>query len=202
MTIVYFVRHAEPNYGNHNDALRELTAKGLKDRELVTAFLRDKDIDVVLSSPYQRAVDTVRDFAERYGHEIGIVADFRERKVDGVWIDDFNAFSRRQWADFDYKLDDGETLAEVQARNIAALQAVLLRYPGQNVVIGSHGTALSTIINYYDRSFGHADFERIKALMPWIVRFSFQGTDLGTIDLIDVHTRQFTRRYPAAPSRG
>lgn len=198
MTTVYFVRHAEPNYGNHNDELRELTAKGLRDRELVTAFLRDKHIDVVLSSPYRRAVDTVRDFAERYGHEIGIVADFRERKVDGVWIDDFNAFSRRQWADFDYKLDDGEALAGVQARNIAALQAVLLEYPGQNIVIGSHGTALSTVINYYDDSFGHADFDRIKALMPWIVRFSFEGTSLKAIDMIDVYTMRLTHRYPAA----
>ena len=26
MTTVYFVRHAEPNYGNHNDRLRELCA--------------------------------------------------------------------------------------------------------------------------------------------------------------------------------
>ncbi|SHO51528.1 hypothetical protein SAMN02745217_03242 [Anaerocolumna xylanovorans DSM 12503] len=25
MTVVYFVRHAEPNYNNHNDETRELT---------------------------------------------------------------------------------------------------------------------------------------------------------------------------------
>ena len=28
ITNVYFVRHAEPNYENHNDLLRELTPKG------------------------------------------------------------------------------------------------------------------------------------------------------------------------------
>ena len=27
MATVYFVRHAEPNYKNHNDELRELTQK-------------------------------------------------------------------------------------------------------------------------------------------------------------------------------
>ena len=36
MTIVYFVRHAESNYNNHDDLLRELTEKGLKDSKLVT----------------------------------------------------------------------------------------------------------------------------------------------------------------------
>lgn len=67
MTKVFFVRHAEPNYSNHNDALRELSSKGMEDRKLVTKFLADKHIDVVLSSPFKRAVDTVKDFADSYG---------------------------------------------------------------------------------------------------------------------------------------
>ena len=65
MTTIYFVRHAEANYNNHDDILRELSEKGLKDRELVTDFFTDKQIDIVLSSPYKRAVDTVLDFAEK-----------------------------------------------------------------------------------------------------------------------------------------
>ena len=52
---LYFVRHAEPNYENHNDMLRELSNKGMKDRKLVTDFLTDKRVDIVLSSPYKRA---------------------------------------------------------------------------------------------------------------------------------------------------
>lgn len=87
MTKVYFVRHAEPNYNNHNDFLRELTSKGMEDRKLVTKFLEDKHIDIVLSSPYKRAVDTVKDFADGYGIKIDIVNDFRERKVDSGWIE-------------------------------------------------------------------------------------------------------------------
>ncbi len=30
-------------------------------------------------------------------------------------------------------------------------------YKGKNIVIGGHGTALSTIINYFDASFGYED---------------------------------------------
>ena len=89
MTTVYFVRHAEPNYNNHDDSLRELSAKGLKDRKLVTAFLADKGIDVALSSPYKRAIDTIRDFTDSFGLHIDIMDEFRERKVDSEWIEDF-----------------------------------------------------------------------------------------------------------------
>lgn len=44
MTILYFVRHAEPNYLNHDDRNRELSAKGLKDRELVSQYLSNKKV--------------------------------------------------------------------------------------------------------------------------------------------------------------
>lgn len=175
MTTVYFVRHAEPNYNNHNDYTRELTDKGMKDRKLVTQFLSNKNIDIVISSPYKRAVDTVKDFADYYGLNINIVDNFRERKIESVWIDDFETFCKMQWKDFDYKLCNGESLKEVQTRNIAALKQIISEHKGKKIVIGTHGTALSTIINYYDKSFGYSEFNKIRTLMPWIVEFNFKN---------------------------
>ena len=175
MTNIYFIRHAEPNFHNHDDLTRELSSKGLHDRAFVTQFLADKQIDTILSSPFKRSVDTVAHFASLHNLPITIIDDFRERKVDSTWIDDFDAFTRRQWEDFYYKLSDGETLAEVQHRNITALEDVLRSHVGQNIVVGTHGTALSTILNHYIPQFGFEEFSRIKAIMPWIVHFSFSG---------------------------
>lgn len=174
MTALYFVRHAKPNLSNHNDLTRELSEQGLKDRKLVTEFLWDKDISVVLSSPYKRAIDTVKEFSDGKGLDIKIIDDFRERNVGNNWINDFLSFCKKQWEDFDYKFPDGESLKEVQSRNISALKRAIKIYNGKNVVIGSHGTALSTIINYFDKSFGYNEFEKIKNLMPWVVKFTFE----------------------------
>lgn len=175
MTQLYFVRHAQPLYRCHDDAGRELSPKGMADREAVTHFLMDKRIDTVISSPYRRAVDTVRHFADSVRLPIIHMADFRERGVASEWIDDFDTFCRRQWADFDYRLPGGESLREVQTRNIAAVMRVLREYANQRVVIGGHGTAISTVLNYYDPSFGYEGFESIRRLMPWIVRLDFEG---------------------------
>jgi len=90
MTNVYFVRHAEPDYNVRDDFAR------------LSSYLSDKDIHVVISSPYLRAIDTVKDFAGEVGLDIKIVDDFRERKVGNVWIEDFNSFAKKQWEDFDY----------------------------------------------------------------------------------------------------
>ncbi|MCM1145253.1 MAG: histidine phosphatase family protein [Blautia sp.] len=174
MTNVYFVRHATPNFGNHDDLTRELTTQGLEDRKLVTSFLWDKKIDIIFSSPYKRAIDTIKEFADSQGMEITLVDDFRERKIENTWIDDFNSFCKKQWEDFDFKLSNGESLREVQARNINALHQILETHMDKNIVIGSHGTALSTIIHYFDSSFGYNEFNQIKNLMPWIVKFSFE----------------------------
>ena len=96
MTTIYFVRHAQSNYENHNDQTRELTEKGLEDRKLVSKYLKDKNIDIILSSPYKRAVDTVRHFADNNNYTIKIIDDFRERKIDSAWIEDFNRSEERR----------------------------------------------------------------------------------------------------------
>ncbi len=193
MTTVYFVRHAEPNYANHDDLTRELSPRGWADRRLVTEFFADMRIDAVLSSPFQRARDTVGELAERRGLPLEIVDDFRERRVDHGWIEDFDAFAQAQWADFSYQRSDGECLRDVQRRNIAALQHLLDIHRDQTVVVGSHGTALSTIIHYYDPCFGYDEFEKIRRLMPWIVRFQFADAACVDIEAYDLHGG--TKRY-------
>ncbi len=186
MTTIYFVRHAEPNYNTHKTEERGLSEKGLADRRFVTKYLWDKNIDAVVSSPYKRAYDTVKDFADSKGMAIDIVDDFRERKIADIWIEDFKAYAAKQWSDFEYKLENGECLREVQERNIAALNSLLNKYSGQAVAIGTHGTSLSTIIDYYDNSFGYDGFELIRPLMPCIVKMVFDGTNYVSTEIINV----------------
>ena len=64
-------------------------------------------------------------------------------------------------------------MREVQERNIEALKHVLQKYPEKNIVIGCHGTALSTVINYFDNSFDYYEFEKIKNIMPLIAEMEF-----------------------------
>ena len=184
MTTVYFVRHAQPNYENHDDLTRELTEKGLQDRMQVVEVLREIPIHAVLSSPYKRAVDTVQPLAEQRGLPIITDADFRERQVGDGWLEDFTAFAKRQWADFDFALEHGESLRQVQARNVAALERVLEQYHGKTIVIGSHGTAPSTLVEHFAPGFGYEGFDRIRNIMPWVVRFTFEdGNCIGVEEI-------------------
>lgn len=184
-TTVYFVRHAHPDTSIKEDQIRPLSGQGMADTRKVTAALRDKGITAVYSSPFKRAVDTLKHFAEGMGLEIKTNENFRERKV-GEWVEDFRSFSQNQWEDFDFSLEGGESLREVQERNIAALFAVLEAHRGESIAIATHGTALSSIINYFDPRFGYEDFWNIVDKMPYILCLSFDGDRLLRIEELEL----------------
>ena len=187
MTNLYFVRHATPNYDNHDDFSRELTPQGLIDRFKALDWLADKNITLVLSSPYKRSVDTVRPIADAIGQtEIETCFDLRERTVCDEWLYCFDEYAKKQWDDFSYKLPGGECIGEVQQRNIRAIKEILAKYPDHNIAIGSHGTALSAIINYYTGGkWGFSDFQRIKKVMPFIARFTFDGDRFVECEVVE-----------------
>lgn len=184
-TKFYFVRHAQPDIRHREDASRPLSAKGRQDCGLVARYLLDKDIDVVLSSPFQRAVHTLLPFARQRGLPIERVDGFRERAV-GAWVDDFDAFARQQWANFDYRLPGGESLREVQGRGLAALSCARQTHRGKNIAVGSHGTALSTLLHHFDPSFGYEGFARIQPLMPWIAVLTFEDDACEQIETVNL----------------
>ncbi len=140
----------------------------------------------MLSSPFTRAVETVKGFADSVNLPVITVEDFRERKISDGWIKDFKSFAVRQWADFTYRLPDGECLAEVRERNITALKNVLNEYEGKNLAVGTHGTALSMIINHYDASYGEDDFWVMAGKMPHAVKMVFDGQECVLIEQTDL----------------
>lgn len=173
MTIIYFVRHAEPVHTHTDDATRPLSAQGKIDAGEITKFFVRVETDAFVSSPYRRSIDTVAGAAAKRGLEIITDDRLRERRA-GPGGNTHDMFYKR-WADFAFAEDGGECLESVQARNLEALNALLITYEGRCVVAGTHGTALATILNYFDPAFGADDFLKIIDLMPYVVRMSFAG---------------------------
>ena len=97
MTTVYFVRHAEPNYDNHDDVSRELSPKGLQSSKNLVNSFAGIQIDTFYSSPYLRAIDTIKPLADSRGQTIHLIPDFRERKITDHWIEDFQVGSPSPW---------------------------------------------------------------------------------------------------------
>jgi len=170
---VYFVRHAQSDASVHDELRRPLTQQGAADARRLAQAMRAFPIVRIYSSPYRRSVLTVEPLAQALRLAVEIREGLREREI-GAWVDDFHGYCRRQWGDFDFALDGGESLRQAQSRNIAQVQALIEGNEGGSIVIGTHGTALSLILNHYDPAFGVRAFESIVGRMPWVVLCRFQ----------------------------
>lgn len=179
MTKVYFVRHAQPEHMWEDDRTRPLTEEGKRDSKLVLDFFKDKKIDAFYCSPYKRSLDTISDTAAYFHQEI--ITDERLREREKGINGNISGMFERRWGDHDYHEENGESIRMVQERNIAALTDILEACNGKTIVIGTHGTALSTILNYYNPSFGCKDFLRLIDWMPYIIELEFDGNELLSI---------------------
>jgi 2,3-bisphosphoglycerate-dependent phosphoglycerate mutase len=179
LTKVYFVRHAQPVHSYADDRTRPLTEEGIVDSKLVLQTLKDKNIEVFYCSPYKRSLDTIRESADYY--EMNIQTDERLREREAGVGGSVHGMYQKRWANHNFHEDGGESIGMVQKRNIEALKTILKENEGKNIVIGTHGTALSSIINYYLPEFGCDDFLRIIDWMPYIVEIDFEGQKLISI---------------------
>lgn len=172
MTSIYFVRHAKPNHANGDDRTRPLTEEGINDAKQVVEVLSDIHLDYAISSPYKRSSDTIKECAKLHNLLVDTDERLREREK-GVNGNNLEMFKKR-WNDFNYHEEGGESLQMVQDRNVEALFEILDNHKNENIIVGTHGTALSTILNYFDNEFLCDEFLRIIDYMPYIIRLDFE----------------------------
>ncbi|WP_456274606.1 histidine phosphatase family protein [Bacillus sp. AK031] len=180
-TNLYFVRHAHSRY-TPEELTRPLSAKGFDEAMIVTEKLAGENLDVFISSPFLRAVQTIQGAAEHFGSEIVVRDGFRERLLSEKPVEDFDAAITKVWSEWDFSWEGGESNTEAQKRGVRATLEVLDEFSGKNIVIGTHGNIMVLIMNYFDSRF---DFEFWGRLgMPDIYRLTFEGHELVKVDRV------------------
>ena len=158
MTEVYLIRHSE-KYRNFNNIINDDSFQLFNEKIILSIngeMLANKlanmeemsNIDVVFASNYVRSIGTAKYIAYRNKIDVNIDKNFGERiyginSIDGI-IDDFNV---KQWNDIDYKLPNGESRRDVTNRMYNALIRVINDYKNKRIVIVSHGTAISFLLD-------------------------------------------------------
>jgi len=165
VTTLILVRHArsapDPALPEAEFPLSEI---GRRQAEALAPVLGELGVDALASSPYIRAVDTLRPYAEAAGLPITIDEDLRERALGG-WLDDaaqVEAAVTRMHADLDFRLEGGETGHACLARFEAALARIVESHPGRTIAVGSHGGVLSHLLARQDRTLTGEFWRRIR----------------------------------------
>lgn len=174
-TTIIFVRHAHSTY-SPDELGRPLSSKGFTDAATMSEVLKKESIDIVISSPYKRAVQTVEAIAEFIDHKVIIDNGFMERKLSDQPVEDFEFAIREVWKNPTLSLMGGESNEIAQLRGIEATLKVLELYEGKNIAIGTHGNIMVLIMNYFDERFDFSFWKNLE--MPDAYKLIFENKQL------------------------
>ena len=150
MTLL-LVRHASsvaPVPGGPDELTRPLSPEGLRQAERLADELVAWRPARVLSSPYLRAVQTVRPAADRLGLAVETRELLREWASGIGPTPQWQAHYRRCWADPAYAAGDGEPHDALTARAAAGLAAAFAETAaGEVTVVASHGTWITRALH-------------------------------------------------------
>lgn len=159
-TIVLFMRHGETAWNREGRVMGrqpvDLDQAGREQVQRAVPLARILAPEVILSSPLARARQSAQIIADGTG-AAEILTDPRLEEVRyGVWenqtyhqlIQDPHYVSYRR-APLDSRTPGGETIAEVQARGVAAVEGAIAAYRGRRLLFVSHGDIIRTVLCHY-----------------------------------------------------
>lgn len=152
MTELLLIRHALPESHVHSPGL---SAQGVEQARRLGSWLKGEDIDVLVSSPMRRAVETAQILADQMGREVdATVDDLREWDTDlppeaYVAIEEMGPMDPRAIAIAEGRYDDFVPELDRDAfrtRVAAAIDEVFDRWPVGRVAAVCHGGMLNAAI--------------------------------------------------------
>lgn len=163
MTTIYLIRHAESAPDLHlPEPFWPLSPVGRRQAKDLVPLLRDLSPTHIYSSPYPRAIDTVRAFADTANLPIALDHDVRERRLTATHHPDWLALVERAWTDFDFRLPECESSREAQTRMRLAIERIMERHIGETTLVASHGNAIGLLLNALDPAFGFRQWKTLR----------------------------------------
>jgi broad specificity phosphatase PhoE len=169
MTTFYLIRHAHAEFSS--DEQRPLSRQGQTDAERAAELLGEYPICQIYSSPFQRAIQTIRPLAKKLGLVIHVEPELRERCLGYAPQDiDFTSIVQQTWQDPSFSFPGGESNLAAQRRGMRVFQQLYKRHAGEHLALSTHGNLLCLIIQSFEN---RINYDFWKALtMPDIYALS------------------------------
>ncbi|MFF2887329.1 histidine phosphatase family protein [Paenibacillus sp. NPDC057967] len=175
-TILYLVRHAQSIYAEGEERSRGLTVEGEKHAFLVKDLLESECLDAFISSPYERAIATIRPAAEQQNMKITLYEDLRERAMGQFEPEAFFDAKRKLYAEKSFAFPGGESSVVAQTRAVKVIDHILSANKGKKLAIGTHGDIMTLMMQQYDSQYDYPFWASLS--MPDIYKLVFAETHL------------------------
>ncbi|TJY43951.1 histidine phosphatase family protein [Cohnella pontilimi] len=171
MKRIFLVRHCAAA-GQQPDA--PLSEEGVRQSKKMAELLRKFDVEYIVSSPYKRAIESVRPLSEITGVDTAIDHRLRERVLSSKPLDDWMDCLKKSFEDLDMKYEGGESSREAMSRGIQVIEDSIAR-PEQSIVVASHGGLLSLMIKHFNPNFGFQEWRQLTNPDVFLLKWEDSG---------------------------
>ncbi len=151
-----------------------LTEGGRRQAQELAAFLRHDPIDCIVSSAFDRAVQTAQPLAASLGLTVARDPRLNERILSPCPIPNWMDVVRDSFDDWDLRAPHGESAREVLARGWTCLNELSdgrYRLP----LAVTHGNLMSLLLHSIDAGFGYAGWQNLTNPDVYMLRWSGDG---------------------------
>ena len=155
--IIYLVRHCQAT-GQAADA--PLTSAGIEQAEALAEFLSGAKIGRIVSSPFARALRSIKPLSIQLNIEIESDQRLIEAALSTIDYSDWLDKLRRTFSDFELSFEGGESSRAATTRALAVVNDALLSETNAIAVV-THGRLLTLILKHFDSKFGFAEWQKL-----------------------------------------
>jgi 2,3-bisphosphoglycerate-dependent phosphoglycerate mutase len=155
--IIYLVRHCK---ATGQDADAWLTSEGIDQAEALAEFLLAAQIGQIVSSPFARALESIKPLSIRLNIEIKLDERLIEAALSTIDYSDWLDKLRGTFSDFDLSFEGGESSRTATMRAITAINDALL-LDTDRVVVVTHGRLLTLILKHFDSKYGFEEWQNL-----------------------------------------
>lgn len=158
MTKIFLIRHGETEWNKlgrlQGNSDVSLSPEGIRQAQLMAAYVPFNHIDAVYASDLQRASDTAKILAAKFNLPVTTMPGLRETNFgdwEGRVISGLLEELPEDFGNFFIKPDkvkppNGETFLECQARVENAMDEIIAEHDGQRIIVVCHGAAIRLLI--------------------------------------------------------
>ncbi|WP_313801178.1 histidine phosphatase family protein [Cytobacillus sp.] len=169
---IYLVRHCQAE-GQPPES--QLTVEGIKQAEELATFLSLFKVDRIISSPYLRAVETIKPFSQKTMIEIETDERLAERLLSVSSMPDWFEKLKMTFSDMELKYEGGESSKEAMDRIVQVVNE-WIGSDAQSSVIVTHGNLMALLLNFYNQTFGFDEWQQLSN--PDVFRLYFKNNEV------------------------
>jgi 2,3-bisphosphoglycerate-dependent phosphoglycerate mutase len=154
---LYVVRHCSATGQSEN---AQLSMEGQEQAERLADFLRDREIESIVTSPYVRAQCSIEPLARQLNLRIQVDCRLSERVLSANNLDDWMECLRLTFMDFDLAYDGGETSRAAMSRAVQVVYDVLSGNH-ERVALVTHGNLMTLLLKHFDERFGFQEWSQL-----------------------------------------